>query len=137
MGEKLPVVTITREIMDAEATQGRLRCGSFGCFTLELPWRDNAEDISCIPPGTYKAKITYSNKFKRDLPELLDVPGRSKVRIHAGNTTRDTLGCILVGEERVESAPMITKSQVTLTELFDALHPAKTFWVNVRNPVEA
>lgn len=132
MDEKLPVITITRDLMTSEATLGRLRVNGFECVTLELPWRDNAEDVSCIPPGTYKARITYSNKFKRALPELLDVPGRSKVRIHAGNTTRDTQGCVLVGEERVDSAPMITKSQVTLTELFDALHPAKAFWVNIR-----
>lgn len=138
MGE-LPVIHIIRETMDATATMGRLRVNGFECLTLELPWRDNAEDVSCIPAGTYKVKVTYSNKFKRDLPELLGVPGRSKVRIHPGNTTRDTQGCILVGGRLDREAREIEggTSRPAMDGLNKALGPAREFWVNVRNPEEA
>lgn len=64
--------------------------------TLELPWRDNASNISCIPVGTYVCKRYHSEKFP-DTFEVTGVPGRSSVLFHAGNTSADTHGCILLG----------------------------------------
>lgn len=52
---------------------------------------------TAIPEGTYKVILSYSQRFKQILPELLDVKGFSGVRIHTGNTANDTIGCILVG----------------------------------------
>ncbi len=52
---------------------------------------------SCIPTGKYEVQITYSNRFKKNLPILLNVPGYQGIRLHGGNTEKDTLGCILVG----------------------------------------
>ena len=56
---------------------------------------------TCIPYGKYKVTVTYSPKFKRELPEILGVNSFSGIRIHRGNTTADTLGCILCGEKVV------------------------------------
>lgn len=50
-----------------------------------------------IPRGTYKLSLTWSPKFQKDLPLVQSVPNRRGIRIHAGNTYRDTSGCILVG----------------------------------------
>ena len=54
--------------------------------------------VTAIPTGRYKVTVTYSPRFKRNLPLLNNVPGYAGVRIHPGNTVEDTDGCILVGE---------------------------------------
>jgi hypothetical protein len=51
-----------------------------------------------IPTGKHKVIVDHSNRFNRDLPLLLNVAGFTGVRIHRGNTTKDTLGCILPGK---------------------------------------
>ena len=56
---------------------------------------------TAIPTGTYKIEMTYSSKFKRILPLLVDVKGFSGIRIHRGNTEIDSSGCIIVGENKV------------------------------------
>ena len=67
---------------------------------------DNGEEKvygdTCIPYGKYKVTVTYSPKFKRELPEILGVNSFSGIRVHRGNTIKDTLGCILCGERVVD-----------------------------------
>lgn len=80
-----------------ESTFGTLCVDGRPMFvTVEDKWRDNQRGISCIPKGTYKIVQHNSPKFGRCF-HILDVPGRSEILIHAGNTHRDTSGCILVG----------------------------------------
>lgn len=64
--------------------------------TLELPWRDNDRNVSRIPPGEYEIAATLSPRFGRTW-EIKDVPNRSAILFHAGNTANDTQGCVLVG----------------------------------------
>jgi hypothetical protein len=52
---------------------------------------------TAIPVGRYKVDITYSNRFKRLMPILIDVPGFAGIRIHPGNTHQNTEGCLLPG----------------------------------------
>lgn len=83
-------------------TIGRLFIGSvYNCFTLEDKVRFSEEKVmheTAIPAGTYKVIIDYSNHFKKELPLVLDVKGFEGIRIHSGNTDKDTSGCILVGQ---------------------------------------
>lgn len=68
----------------------------FSLFTLEDLWRNNESNVSCIPKGTYHCTSHNGRHFK-DVWRLLNVPNRTAVLIHSGNTHRDTQGCILVG----------------------------------------
>lgn len=83
-------------------------CGRFVCNTLEDQWRDYAHGeqkvpgVSAIPAGRYEVQMTYSPKFKRMMPLLMNVPQFVGVRIHSGNTKEDTEGCILVGKNLVK-----------------------------------
>ncbi len=96
-----------------DSIQGELYVdGLFFCHTIE-------RFSTSIPRGCYSLTVTYSPKFHRLLP-LLDVKGRSGIRIHSGNTSRDSQGCILVG--KLVSNFVIIKSRVTLQNLLDKLH---------------
>ena len=55
---------------------------------------------TCIPTGLYHLAYTYSPKYKRYLPLVLNVKGYAGIRIHSGNTDKDTEGCILLGENK-------------------------------------
>ena len=63
-------------------------------FTIELPWRENKRNISCIPEGKYELKARFSEKFKHHL-QLENVPGRSLILLHPANDALKELeGCI-------------------------------------------
>jgi len=64
-------------------------------------WKSKGQ--TAIPTGTYRIVVNMSNRFKRMLPQLLDVKGFEGIRIHAGNTEKDTEGCILVGTHRTKN----------------------------------
>lgn len=56
---------------------------------------------TAIPTGRYEVIWSHSNAFNRQLPLLLNVPGFSGIRIHSGNTSADTAGCLILGENKV------------------------------------
>ena len=80
-----------------DATLGVLYLDARPMFvTLEDRWFDNEKQISCIPAGKYKIRLHDSPKFGK-VYQVCDVPERSHILIHAGNTKEDTHGCILLG----------------------------------------
>ena len=90
-------VTIQRTSQDFTGTHGSMYEGiKFLCYTEELPWLGNQPDISCIPEGTYYCS-RHNSPSHPNTWQVNDVPGRSNVLIHTGNTVKDTEGCILVG----------------------------------------
>lgn len=99
--------------------------GEFQCYTLEDVVRPDGDKIkgkTAIPTGEYEVRITYSNRFKREMPLLLDVPMFEGIRIHPGNTAADTEGCILVG--RVKGSDRIGESKAAYAELLERLEQA-------------
>lgn len=69
------------------------------CWTLERPWLGNKRNVSCIPEGLYEMRVSKSTGLGYTTPEVLDVPGRSGIRMHIGNQVEDCKGCILLGME--------------------------------------
>ena len=67
-------------------------------LSLEPPDKNNQPFISCIPAGVYTCKNIMSSRFGATY-EVTDVPGRSSILFHKGNFTKDTAGCVLVGEQ--------------------------------------
>lgn len=102
---------LQREILTAQSTIGRLFVDDvFMCWTLEDVDREITTDMplsqitstkvygrTAIPRGSYRVVVDLSSKFNKLLPRLVDVPGFVGIRIHAGNHSMHTLGCILVG----------------------------------------
>ena len=93
------VLTLNRLHSDEQDTLGTLYVnGKLFCFTIEDPFREQkVAGITRIPAGTYDLFLTFSPHFKRNMWEIMDVPGFTGIRIHTGNTADDTEGCILVG----------------------------------------
>ena len=110
------------------------------CDTLEPTWRDykhggrKLKGCSAIPEGRYPVVITYSPKMKEWLPLLVNVPMFSGIRIHAGNTAKDTQGCILVGQNLKKG--MVLNSRIWLKRLKDKIVEAKdkgeAVWITVK-----
>ncbi len=103
-----------------EYTIGRLYINdNFFCNTLEDAVREQKiAGQTAIPEGTYTVIVNKSPRFKRDLPLLLDVPNFEGIRIHRGNTAKDTSGCILVGENKVKGKVInSTKYETLLTAI--------------------
>lgn len=102
------IVKIVRTFKGAEYTIGKLYIDNqYFCDTLEDTVRKDGEKVygkTAIPSGMYRVKKTYSPRFKKVLPEILDVPNFSGVRIHAGNTAKDTEGCVLLGLNKTKGA---------------------------------
>lgn len=100
--------------------------GQHEAWTLEDVVRPDGVKIpgeTAIPFGTYTVDITYSPRFKRDLPLLIGVQGFVGIRIHPGNTASDTEGCILVGQGRGRNC--ILSSRAAFDALFPKLQAAK------------
>lgn len=82
------IVSLTRQPSTDQGTFGLLRFGGQTVHTLELPWRDNTKQRSCIPVGVYRCQIVNSPKFGR-VYGVMNVPGRANVLIHAANLAGD------------------------------------------------
>ena len=114
-------------------TIGRMSLnGSYFCDTLEDTDRGlkstmseeeilskKRKGITAIPTGEYDVILTFSPKFKRVLPLLLNVPGYQYIRVHHGNLPSSTDGCLLVGENKVKG--QIINSRATLEKLMSVL----------------
>lgn len=108
--------------------------GNVLCFTLEDRLRRLRDDTglwhpewkipkeTAIPAGRYRLVCDESQRFKRVLPRVCDVPLFAGIRWHAGNTEHDTEGCLLVGERRGDDR--LLDSADALTFIFPIVRSA-------------
>lgn len=140
------ILTLKRRFKGPNYTIGTLSIdGEWFSDTLEDPDRDlnqngkfdNGEfkvyGNTCIPYGKYKIVLNYSNKFKRVLPLLLDVPNFEGIRIHRGNTPKDTLGCILVGENKIKGQVINSTiyEQTLISILQSEIKTNREVWIEI------
>lgn len=78
---------------------------------------------TAIPTGIYKVTVTYSPKYKKNMPLINNVKGYSGIRIHSGNTSKDTEGCLILG--RNTKVGMVTESRKTYNAFFKRLQQTK------------
>ncbi|WP_417366884.1 DUF5675 family protein [Flavobacterium beibuense] len=133
---------LTRELSQSKQTLGRLVLYDremnkvFECKTLELPWKNNERQKSCIPSGLYNITLRTSPKYGRHFL-VNNVKGRDAILIHAGNYYTDILGCILVGKDfrdiNGDGLKDVTSSKTTLKQLLE-LAP-NGFKLSIRNGI--
>lgn len=131
------IINLIRFQQDRNATLGKLLLDDkIIAYTLERPWLNNQNYVSCIPEGLYQCVLHNGDKFQ-NVWELLNVPGRSSILIHNGNFVTDTDGCILVGQDfaKFKNIPRITNSIITLNNLRNILPPE--FQINIKNIYES
>lgn len=122
-------LTLNRIFLGSSATIGELLINDKHlCDTLEDRVRPEGEKVygkTAIPEGTYEVKLTHSPRFKKILPEILNVPNFSGIRIHTGNSSKDTEGCILVGTWDGEKEDWISGSRTAFEKLMSLLQKAE------------
>lgn len=127
---------LTRAIRTGKSTIGELTInGNFECFILEDKDRGLQQSMpvsellakkiktrTAIPSGRYEIVISFSNRFQKMLPLLLNVPAYEGIRIHPGNTDAHTEGCLLPG--KTKSPDFVGSSKAAFTALFDKIKAA-------------
>ena len=116
--------------------------GEYFCDTVEDTDRGLSQDMknstidakkiygkTAIPTGRYSVVLSYSNKFKKTLPLLKDVLGFGGIRIHSGNTAEDSLGCIIVGENKIKGG--VINSRATMERLMAKLRGQKEIYITI------
>ena len=108
--------------------------GKYFCDTLEDTVMDTnksgkfdngekkVKGKTAIPYGTYEIKWTYSPRFKKYTPQLMNVPQFEGIRIHAGNSSTDTEGCLLLGENK--KVGMVLNSRATINKFYPIIKEA-------------
>lgn len=126
-------IKLIRESFGDTFTEGKLLIDNvFECYTVEDTDRKMEEDLTrkvngktAIPKGEYEVVLSMSNRFQKILPEVLNVPGFTGIRIHSGNSSVDTDGCIILGSinDKVDD-DWIGGSKIALTQFMAKLETA-------------
>jgi len=107
------------------------------CDTLEDKFRSNnltgkkVYGETCIPEGTYRIVMKWSNSFKRMLPQLQNVTFFTDIFFHSGNTPKDTKGCILPGENKLVGT--VINSTIKTNEIIALVEKADESYITIRN----
>ena len=128
-------LTLKRIALRPTYTIGKLYIDdAYFCDTLEDTVRDtnksgkfdNGEQKikgkTAIPYGTYEIKWTYSPRFKKYTPQLMNVPSFEGIRVHAGNTSADTEGCRILGENK--QVGKVLNSRATINKFYPIIKEA-------------
>lgn len=105
---------------------------AFSVKTIELPWRDNQDFISCIPAAIYVCRRSFYHRGGYEVFEIVNVPNRDDIKIHVANFPKDVLGCIGVGMEFGEN--MVTRSREAFGRFMKHTAGMEEFQLEIRDP---
>jgi hypothetical protein len=117
----------------------KLLSNDFLCNIIEDKFRGNeltgikVKDKTAIPEGTFEIKMTYSPKYKKMLPELLNVPFFTGIRIHAGNSADDSSGCLICGYNKVVGK--VLDSRVCLKKITDEIKKYDLCYITIKKEI--
>lgn len=141
----LEFVLLRRPTVD-ESTIGEVVClGNHVCYTVEDAIREvpgvpvtawKVAGRTAIPEGVYQIISTDSMRFGRRLPILVDVPGFTGIRIHPGNSSQDSEGCILPGLSEIGGEVFRSRDACALWQgqIETALLAGRQVILEIRNP---
>ena len=98
-------------------------------MSLEEIKKIKIKDQTCIPYGKYQILMTYSPKYKKIMPLVNNVKGFEGIRIHSGNTNKDTSGCLLPGFNKIKG--QVINSRETFNKLYSLIQTATNNKENV------
>lgn len=136
-------ILVKRLFKKSEYTIGKMYIdGVYFCDTVEDTDRGLSQNMknstieakkmygkTAIPTGRYRVELSYSTKFKKTLPLLNDVLGFGGIRIHSGNTAEDSLGCIIVGENKIKGG--VINSRQTMEQLMAKLRGQNEIYITI------
>lgn len=127
------MITLKRLTTGSEGTFGVLmEDGVPFALTCERPWLENRPGVSCIPRGWYRCRRKISPRFGETF-EVAEVPGRSHIIFHAGNTAQDSRGCILLGRSFGElgGRAAVLASRIAFREFMERLSGRDEFILSI------
>lgn len=136
-------ILVKRLYKKSEYTIGKMYInGEYFCDTVEDTDRGLSQNMSnsaiearkvygktAIPIGRYKVTLTFSNKFKRVLPLINGVIGFAGIRIHNGVNADSSLGCVIVGENKIKGG--VINSKATMEKLMAKLRGQKEIYITI------
>jgi hypothetical protein len=127
------MITLRRVARGGEGTFGVLMEDDIPfALTCERPWLNNRPSVSSVPPGRYRCHRITSPRFGETF-ELRDVPGRTHILFHVGNTSRETEGCILVGRSfgTLGGRAAVLSSALAFGDLMERLRGRDEFTLSI------
>ena len=130
------ILRVERKWYTDKSTTGELYFdNAFQCFTLEDKVREvKIPRITAIPAGRYAVVLSFSNRFNKYLPEILNVPFYTGVRMHPGNRPEDSEGCILLGD--THGSDFVGNSRAAFSVFMAKLQAAARkgkVWIEINN----
>lgn len=117
----------------------KLISNKFLCNIIEDKFRGNdlsknkVKDKTAIPEGFYEIKITHSAKYNKMLPEIINVPYFSGIRIHAGNSADDSSGCLICGYNKIVGK--VVDSRKCLKEIIDEIQRYDLCFLTIKKEI--
>lgn len=131
----MEIILIRKEFTEKSTIGDFIIDGEWFCYALEDMVREPGVKIpgkTAIPEGRYRVVVDQSTRFGRAMPHILNVPNFEGIRIHAGNTEKDTEGCPLLGFTK--GPDFVGQSRLAFNKFFDLLYMAlrdEECWITI------